>query len=62
MVREFAQKNTSREETKYVHSILHQSHWIIGIRPLRNVNLKRVKCRKQQVGELQIFVADQPKE
>ena len=39
------------EGTEYVRSILQKYYWIIGPQnSLRNVKLKCVECRKQQVG------------
>ena len=50
------------EGTEYVRRILQQNYWIIGLRhALGNVKLKCVKCRKQQVGGVQLFMADLPK-
>ena len=49
-------------EYEYVYSILQQNYWIMGLRnALRNVKLSCVKCRKQQVGGVQHFMADLPK-
>ena len=60
---EDAHESNYHEGTEYVRSILQQNYWIIGLRnALRNVNLKCVKCRKQQVGGVQPFVPDLPKE
>ena len=50
------------EGTEYVRSILQQKYWIIGLRnALRNVKMKRDKCTNQQVGGIQLFMADLPK-
>ena len=60
---EDAHESNYHEGTKYVRSNLQQNYWISGLRnALRNVKLKCVKCRKQQVGEVQPFMADLPKE
>ena len=60
---EDAHESNCHEGTEYVRSILQQNYWIIGLRnALRNVKLKCVKCRKQQVGGVQPFMADLPKE
>ena len=60
---EDAHENNYHEGAEYVRSILQQNYWIIGLRnALRNVKLKCVKCRKQQVGVVQPFMADLPKE
>ena len=51
------------EGTEYVRRILQQKCWIIGLRNvLRIVKMKCLKCRKQQVGGVQPFMADLPKE
>ena len=51
------------EGTEYVRSILQQKYWIIGLRnALRNVKMKRDKCTNQQVGGVQLFMADLTKE
>ena len=56
---EDAHESNYYEGTEYVRSILQQNYWIIGLRnALRNVKLKCVKCRKQQVGGVQHFMAD----
>ena len=58
---EDAHEGNYHEGTEYVRSILLQNYWIIGVRTaLRNVKLKCVKCRKQQVGGVQFFMADLP--
>ena len=66
IVRKFiedAHESNYHEGTEYVHSILHQKYWIIGLRnALRNVKMECVKCRKHQVGGVQPFRADLPKE
>ena len=60
---EDAHESNYHEGTEYVRSILQQKYWIIGLRnALRNVKMKCVKCRKQQVGGIQPFMADLPKE
>ena len=60
---EDAHESNYHEGTEYVRSILQQNYWIIGLRnALRNVKLKCVKCRKQQAGGVQPFMADLPKE
>ena len=60
---EDAHESNYHEGTEYVRSVLQQNYWIIGLRnALRNVKLKCVKCRKQQVGGVQPFMADLPKE
>ena len=60
---EDAHESTYHEGTEYVRSLLQQKYWIIGLRnALRNVKMKCVKCRKQQVGGAQPFMADLPKE
>ena len=60
---EDALESNYREGTEYVRSILQQYYWIIGLRnALKNVELKCVKCRKQQVGGVQPLMADLPKE
>ena len=60
---EVAHESNYHEKTEYVRSILQQKYWIIGLRnALTNVKLKCVKCRKQQVGGVQPFMADLPKE
>ena len=60
---EDAHENNYHEGTEYVRSILQQKYMIIGLQnALRNVKLKCVKCRKQQVGVVQPFMADLPKE
>ena len=60
---EDAHENNYHEGTEYVRSILQQNYWIIGLRnALRNVKLKCVKCRKQQVGGVQPFIADLKKD
>ena len=56
-------ESNCHEGTEYVRSILQQNCWIIGLRnALRNVKLKCVECKKQQVGGVQPFMADLPKE
>ena len=58
-----AHESNYHEGTEYVRSILQQNYWIIGLRnALRNVKLKCVKCRKQQVGGVQPFMEDLPEE
>ena len=60
---EDAHESNYHEGTKYVRSILQQNYWIIGLQnALRNLILKCVKCRKQQVGGVQPFMADPPRE
>ena len=60
---EDAHESNYHERTEYVRTILQQNYWIIGLRnALRSVKLKCVKCRKQQVGGVQPFMADLPKE
>ena len=60
---EDAHESNYHEGTEYVRSILQQKYWIIGLRnALRNVKKKCVKRRKQQVGGVQSFMADPPKE
>ena len=60
---EDAHESNYHEGTEYVRSILQQKYWIIGLRnALRNVKMKCVKCRKQQVGGVQHIMADLPKE
>ena len=60
---EDAHESNYHEGTENVRSILQQNYWIIGLRnALRNVKLKCVKCRKQQVGGILPFMADLPKE
>ena len=60
---EDAHESNYHEGTEYVRSVLQQNYWIIGLRnALRNVKLKCVKCRKQQVGGVQSFMAELPKE
>ena len=51
------------EGMEYVRSFFQQNYWRIGLQnALRNVNFKYVKCRKQQVGGVQFFMADLTKE
>ena len=51
------------EGTEYVRSILQKYYWIFGLQnAFRNVKLKCGKCRKQQVGGVQPFMADLPRE
>ena len=60
---EDAHESNYHEGTEYVRSTLHQKYWIHGLRnALRKVKMKCVKCREQQVGGVQPFMADQPKE
>ena len=60
---EDAHESNYHEGTEYVRSILQQKYWIIGLRnALRNVEMKCVKCRKHQVGGVQPFITDLPKE
>ena len=60
---EDAHETNYHEGTEYVRSILQQNYWKIGLRnALRIVKLKCVKCRKQQVGEVQPLMADLPRE
>ena len=60
---EDAHLSNYHEGTEYVRSILLQKYWIFGLRnALRNVKMKYVKCRKQQVGGVQPFMADLRKE
>ena len=60
---EDAHESNYHEGTEYVRSVLQQSDWIIGLRNShRNLKLKCVKCRKQQVGGVQPFMADLPRE
>ena len=59
---EDAHESNYHEGTEYVRSILLQIYWITGLQnALRKVKLKCVKCRKQQVGGIQPFMADLPK-
>ena len=59
---EDAHANNYHEGTEYLRSVLQQNLWIIGLQnALRNVTLKCVKCRKQQVESVQPFMADLPK-
>ena len=56
-------KATNMKKTEYVRSILQQNYWIVGFRnAFETVKLKCVKCRKQQVGGVQPFLAELPKE
>ena len=56
-----AHKSNYHEGTEYVRSILQQNYWIAGLQnALRNVKLKCVKCRKQQIGGIQPLMADLP--
>ena len=60
---EDAHETNYHEGTEYFRSILQQKYWIIGLQnALRNVKMKCVKCRKQQVGGVQPFMADLLKE
>ena len=60
---EDAHERNCHEGSESVRSILQLNYWIIGVRnALRNVKLKCVKCRKQQVGGAQLFMADLLKE
>ena len=52
-------ENNNHEGTENVCSILQRNYWITVLRKnLKNVKLKCVKCRKQQVGEVQPFMEE----
>ena len=59
---EDAHESSYHEGTEYVRIVLQQNYWIIGLwNALRKLKLKCVKCRKQQVGGVQLFMVDLPK-
>ena len=60
---EDAHESNYHEGTEHVCSILQQNFWVFGLRnTLRKKQMKCVKCRKQQVGGVQPFMVDLPKE